>query len=68
VKKDVQTTLVAPGGATIVDVKLEYPGKYLLVDHALSRVGKGLAAALEVTGPADAAIYNPLDAGGHNDH
>ena len=67
VKKDVQTTLVAPGGATIVDVKLEYPGKYLLVDHALSRVGKGLAAALEVTGPADAAIYNPLHAGGHND-
>ena len=72
VKNDVQTTLVAPGGATIVDFKVNYPGKYLLVDHALSRVGKGLAGALEVTGPADAAIYQPLDGGagpaGHGDH
>jgi nitrite reductase (NO-forming) len=67
-KKDVQTTLVAPGGATIVEFKLNYPGKYLLVDHALSRVGKGLVAALEVSGPADSAIYQPLsvDAGVHD--
>jgi nitrite reductase (NO-forming) len=68
VKTDVQTTLVAPGGATIVEFKLNYPGKFLLVDHALSRVGKGLAATLDVTGPADAAIYQPLsdDAVAHN--
>jgi nitrite reductase (NO-forming) len=58
---DVQTTLVAPGGATIVDLKLEYPGSFLLVDHALSRVGKGLAAALEVAGPADPSVYQALD-------
>jgi nitrite reductase (NO-forming) len=64
VKKDVQTTLVAPGGATIVDFKVQYPGTYLLVDHALSRVGKGLAAALEVTGPADDAVYKAS----HTDH
>jgi nitrite reductase (NO-forming) len=60
VKKDVQTTLVAPGGATIVEFKLEYPGRFLLVDHALSRAGKGLAGALEVQGVADASIYEPL--------
>jgi nitrite reductase (NO-forming) len=59
IKQNVQTTLVAPGGATIVDFKLQYPGNYLLVDHALSRVGKGLAAALEVTGAADASVYKP---------
>jgi nitrite reductase (NO-forming) len=59
--RDVQTTLVAPGGATIVDMKLEYPGNFLLVDHALSRVGKGAAAALEVSGPADPSIYEALD-------
>src|SRR5699024_3458670 len=29
---DVQTTLVAPGGATMVEFKTEYPGKYILVD------------------------------------
>jgi nitrite reductase (NO-forming) len=68
-KKDVQTTLVAPGGATIVEFKLNYPGKYLLVDHALSRVGKGLVAALEVSGPADSTVYQPLSAGaGAHDH
>jgi len=59
--RDVQTTLVAPGGATIVDLKLEYPGNYLLVDHALSRVGKGAAASLDVSGAADPSIYQALD-------
>jgi nitrite reductase (NO-forming) len=58
VKRDVQTTLVAPGGATIVEFKVEYPGSYLLVDHALSRLGKGAAGKLEVTGTPDATIYN----------
>ncbi|HEY0826063.1 MAG TPA: copper-containing nitrite reductase [Ramlibacter sp.] len=59
VKHNVQTTLVPAGGATIVDFKVQYPGKYLFVDHALSRAAKGGAAALEVTGPADAAVYKP---------
>ncbi len=57
IKQNVQTTLVAPGGATIVDFKVDYPGTYLMVDHALSRVGKGLAGALAVKGPADQTIY-----------
>lgn len=57
VKRDVQTTLVAPGGATIVEFKVDYPGSYLLVDHALSRAGKGLVGTLEVAGAADAGIY-----------
>jgi nitrite reductase (NO-forming) len=54
---DVQTTLVAPGGAAIVEFKADYPGKYMLVDHALSRVGKGLVGMIEVTGNADPNIY-----------
>ena len=58
IKKDVQTTLVPAGGATVVEMKMDYPGKFLLVDHALSRAGKGLVGAIEVTGPADATIYN----------
>ncbi|MBA2675631.1 copper-containing nitrite reductase [Ramlibacter sp.] len=61
VKENVQTTLVPAGGATIVDFKVQYPGKYLLVDHALSRAAKGLAGALEVTGTADAAVYQASD-------
>jgi nitrite reductase (NO-forming) len=61
VKENVQTTLVPAGGATIVDFKVQYPGKYLLVDHSLSRAAKGLAGALEVTGKADAAVYRSSD-------
>jgi nitrite reductase (NO-forming) len=36
-RKNVQTTLVPGGGATMVEFTAEVPGKYLLVDHALSR-------------------------------
>jgi nitrite reductase (NO-forming) len=57
IKQNVQTTLVPAGGATIVDFKVQYPGKYLLVDHALSRAAKGGIAALEVRGPADDGVY-----------
>jgi nitrite reductase (NO-forming) len=57
IKENVQTTLVPAGGATIAEFKVQYPGKYLLVDHALSRVAKGAAGALEVTGPADDSVY-----------
>ncbi|MCE7032168.1 copper-containing nitrite reductase [Lysobacter sp. GX 14042] len=55
---DVQTTLVAPGGATMVEFKVDYPGRYILVDHALSRAEKGLAGFLDVEGKADPAIFN----------
>jgi nitrite reductase (NO-forming) len=68
VKHDVQTTLVAPGGATMVDIKLDYPGKYLLVDHALSRVGKGLVGSLEVRGTRDSAIYEALGDSAEHQH
>ena len=56
-RENVQTTIVPPGGATIVELKVDYPGRYVLVDHALSRAGKGLVGMLEVTGKADAAVY-----------
>ena len=57
VVNDVQTVTVAPGGAMFADLKLEVPGKYLLVDHALSRLQKGLVGFLEVTGPENPAIF-----------
>jgi nitrite reductase (NO-forming) len=56
--KDVQTVTVAPGGATIVDFKVEVPGNYILVDHALSRVERGGAGILTVTGPASPAVFD----------
>ncbi|MEN1939697.1 copper-containing nitrite reductase [Luteimonas sp. MJ174] len=59
---DVQTTLVPPGGATMVEFKVDYPGKYILVDHALSRAEKGLTGILTVNGEADPAIFNSAEA------
>ncbi len=55
---NVQTTLVPPGGATVVEFTVDYPGDYVLVDHALSRAERGLAGILHVTGPADPSIYD----------
>ena len=55
--KNVQTTSVAPGGATMVEFKTEVPGKYILVDHALSRLEKGLAGFLYVTGEENPEIF-----------
>jgi nitrite reductase (NO-forming) len=46
----VQTVLVPPGGATIVDFKIQRSGRYVLIDHALSRLERGLEAYLIVEG------------------
>ncbi len=64
---DVQTTLVPPGGATIVEVHLEVPGKYIMVDHSLSRMERGLSGWLIVDGPPAPYIYNgtPVPGSGH---
>ena len=55
---DVQTTTVPPGGSTMVEFKLEVPGRFILVDHALSRMERGLAGYLLVEGPDNKAIYD----------
>lgn len=59
---DVQTTLVPPGGATMVEFKVDYPGNYLIVDHALARAEKGLAGTLVVKGKADPDIFSTQEA------
>ncbi len=54
---DVQTVTVPPGGAAVAEMKLEVPGSYVLVDHALSRVERGLAAILDVEGEPAPQIF-----------
>lgn len=56
---NVQTTSVAPGGSTMVEFVTEYPGRYILVDHALARMERGLAGFLHVEGDADEEIFDP---------
>ncbi|HEU5285950.1 MAG TPA: copper-containing nitrite reductase [Sphingomicrobium sp.] len=54
---DVQTITVPPGGAAVTDLRVEVPGRFILVDHALSRLEKGLKGLLEVSGEQRAEIF-----------
>ena len=56
--EDVQTVSVPPGGAAIVDFKTLVPGRYMLVDHALSRMERGLMGFIMVDGPDAPDIYH----------
>jgi nitrite reductase (NO-forming) len=58
---DVQTATVPPGGAAVVEFKLEVPGNYMLVDHALTRVARGLAGVLQVEGTNNPAVFKDHD-------
>ena len=64
---NVQTTTVPPGGATMVEFGLEVPGNYILVDHALARLQRGLAGYLVVEGAENPEIFNgtPVSGSGH---
>ncbi len=47
--KNVQTTIIAPGSAVMIEFTAEVPGKYLLVDHSLTRaIDKGALAELVI--------------------
>ena len=67
--QDVQTVMVAPGGATVVDLTFEVPGNYVMVDHALSRAERGAAGIIQVTGAANPAIFEvPAGTPEHQGH
>jgi nitrite reductase (NO-forming) len=55
---NVQTVTVPPGGAAMVEFEVQVPGKYILVDHALSRALRGLVGVLEVDGPSNPEIFS----------
>jgi nitrite reductase (NO-forming) len=57
---DVQTVTVPAGGAAMVEFKCEVPGRYVLVDHALSRAERGLAGYLIVEGEEQPDIFGPI--------
>lgn len=56
--ESVQTVMVPAGGAVAVEITCEVPGRYVLVDHALSRAEKGLAGYLIVEGDENPEIFN----------
>lgn len=58
-QKNVQTTVVPPGGSAIVDFKVDVPGSYILVDHAIFRpFHKGTVGILQVEGDAEKEIFS----------
>ena len=55
----IQTTLIPAGGAVIVELKVEVPGTYMLVDHSIFRaMNKGALGMLEVTGEPSIDIFS----------
>ncbi len=61
---DVQTAMVPPGDSAMLELTLQEPGTYHLMDHSMSRMMKGLVADLEVSGtPNNTLIHaGPADA------
>lgn len=60
-----RTTLIPAGGAVMVEFKVDFPGNYVLVDHALARVDRGAWGMLLVEGEADPSIFDgELQSGG----
>ncbi len=57
VNHNVQTTMVPSAGATIVEMKVDVPGNYILVDHSIFRVAKGAIGILAVGGKEDPSIF-----------
>lgn len=60
--RNVQTTIVPPGGAIMTEFKLEIPGKYFLVDHSLSRaIDKGALGEIIVVGEDHPEIFKKIE-------
>lgn len=56
--ENVQTTLVPAGGSAIVEFKVEVPGDYLLVDHALTHaIDRGALGFLKVEGSPNPEVF-----------
>jgi nitrite reductase (NO-forming) len=58
--RNIQTTLVPAGGATVVEIKVKVPGDYTLVDHAIFRLQKGAVGLLHVDGKEAPEIYKEV--------
>jgi hypothetical protein len=59
----VQIITVAPGSAAVIELSLPVPGRYLLADHTLTRMERGLAGALVVVVPQTPEIFHAGGAG-----
>lgn len=56
-ERNVQTTVVPPGGAAVVEFSPKAPGNYTLVDHAIFRLEKGAVGILHAEGADVPDVY-----------
>lgn len=54
----VQTVTVPAGGATVLEMNASTSGDFHIVDHALTRMAKGLMATLKVDGQQNVALMH----------
>lgn len=54
----VQTASVAPGSAAILELEATTPGKFDFMDHAMSRMAKGLMGTIEVSGQPNLVLMH----------
>lgn len=66
--KNVQSTIIPAGGATIVEFTADVPGTYVLVDHALARMDKGAWGTLSIIGEPKPDIFFGDSSGEHSGH
>ncbi len=55
--RGLQTTLVTPGAAAVVEFTPIMPGVYTFLDHSAAHSEKGAMGDLDVSGPARADVY-----------
>ena len=58
VNENVQTTLIPAGGAVMIELEINAPGEYILVDHSVFRAfNKGALAQMNATGPDNDRVF-----------
>ena len=58
--RNVQSTVIPAGGAVGVEFKIEVPGTYLLVDHSIFRLHKGIGGQLVAAGDEVPEIFESV--------
>lgn len=63
-QRNVQTTLIPAGGATIVEFGIESPGELVMVDHSIFRAfHKGAMGVIKVTGDDNERVFAEVKSG-----
>ena len=58
--RNIQTTVVPPGSASVTEFRLQVPGTYTLVDHSIFRIDRGAIGSLDVEGAEAPDIYKKM--------